>query len=137
MRINAVSSVNYGNQTAPKQQSFNGIWLRLGQNYLDLDRYCAGAYYKFTDGKALTETVDKLGRRLIPFEDNGMTVKEGKNAWKFLFEHEETMEGYNALKKLREFMMTKVSQGKHNTMFLEKESLIFHLHSIIFQYILT
>ena len=123
MRINAVSSVRLNDETKPQpqQQSFKGIWMRVGQNYLDLDRYCAGAFYKFKDGKALTETFDKLGRRLLAFEDNGMTVKEGKDAWKFLFEHEETAEGYEALKKLRQFIMSKVSNGKHNTMFLEKE----------------
>ena len=126
MKVNAIQSFRYGNepkpQAEPKPQSFKGIWMRLGQNYLDLDKYCAGAFYNFIDGKNLIATTDKLGRRLIPLGNNGMTVEEGKLAWSFLFEKgNKTMDGCIAVQKLRNFLLEKTSGIKHNTTFLEKE----------------
>lgn len=126
MKIGVIQNVRFENEPKPQpkeptQQNFKGIWQRLGQNYLDADRYCAGAFYRFTDGKKLTVVKDKLGRNLLDLGDNGMTVKEGKLAWDFLFEGKETMDGCIALQKLRNFMLSKSSNNKHNVMFLEKE----------------
>ena len=125
MKIEAIQSFRYANEPKPqpegKTQNFKGIWMRLGQNYLDLDKYCAGAFFKFTDGKKLTVAKGKLGRQLLELGDNGMTVKEGEQAWEFLFGGKETMDGSIAVQKLRNFMLTKFTGIKHNTMFLEKE----------------
>ena len=125
MKIGAIQNFRYANeskpQADPKTQNFKGIWMRIGQNYLDLDKYCAGAFFKFIDGKSLTVKTDKLGRQLLEFGDNGMTAKEGKQAWEFLFGGKETIDGCVAVQKLRDFMLTKFTGIKHNTMFLEKE----------------
>jgi len=123
MRINPITNVRFNNEpvSEPKPQNFRGIWQRLGQNYLDADKYCAGIFYGFTDGKSLSVFKDKLGRVLIELEKNGMTVEEGNLAYKFLFEAQETNAGYKALKKLRSFILTKTYANQHNVMFLEKE----------------
>jgi len=126
MKIGVIRNVRFENEPNPQpkepaQENFRGIWQRLGQNYLDADKYCAGVFYGFVDGKKLAVNTDKMGRNLIELENNGMTVKEGKLAWDFLFEGKETIDGSIAVQKLRNFMLTKVSNLKHNVMFLEKE----------------
>ena len=124
MRINAVSSTYYSNRPNANPQNFNGIWMRVGQyrQPMDSNQYATAAYYKCTDGKSLSDTVAKDGHNLLALEDCGMTVQECKTAWKALFENANSIEAYQSLEKLKAFIATKVSRnGKHNTMFLEKE----------------
>lgn len=123
MKIQAINSI-YVNKNQ-KSPSCKGIWARIGQNYLDNDRYCAAAFYRFIDGKKLEVFKDpRNGRHMHEFGVIGMTAKEGKAAYKFLFGRLQDPEGYEAAKKLRAFLDTKRTKAhKHNIMFLEKEDL--------------
>ena len=123
MRIQAINSNYVCSQSKQQNTNFKGIWLRVGQNYLNNDRYCAGAFYKFIDGKKLSTFIDpRNGRRLLAFGNNGMTVSEGKDAYRFLFGENQDDNGYKAAIKLRNFLASKTNKnGVHNIMFLEKE----------------
>lgn len=119
MSIQPINSVN----TSQKQQSFKGIWARVGQHHINPKQYCAGAFYKFVDGKSLSTVTDpRNGRQLVDFGIVNMTAKEGKEAYAFLFEKIQNTSGYKAAIKLRDFIQTKMTKdGKHNAIFIEKE----------------
>ena len=125
MNIQAINSGMNLNYSQCKNTSFKGVWARIGQNYLNAEHYCAGAYYKFADGQGLKTLKDpRNGRRLIELGTIDMTAAEGKAAYKFLFGKLYNYEGYLAVKKLRDFMAANATKdGKHNVMFLEKDDI--------------
>lgn len=104
-----------------KPQNFGGIWLKRGKYYLNSPNYCAGIFHGFTDGVHLAVFRDRFGRTLSEMESNGLTTEEGKQIWKFLFENNESMSGYKALKKLRGFILNKIYKNDNTMLYLEKE----------------
>ena len=121
MKVQAINSniSSYANQQNPQ---FKGIWMRLGENYLDHSLYHSAAYFLFVNGKRNLAVDMYKGSPVQIFSSNEMTVEEGKAAYKFLFDKAQNNKGYEAAKKLFAFIKTfSTKDNTHNIMFLEKE----------------
>lgn len=122
MKIQAINTA-YDCKNNGQNNSFKGIWGRLGVNYLDETLYHSAAFYPFVNGK--NELVSKFykGSDCKVLVTNGMTVEEGSAAYKFLFEDIQNKDGYKAVKKLRDFINFELATqyGNYNPLFLEKE----------------
>ncbi|MBO7672461.1 hypothetical protein J6S88_03535 [bacterium] len=121
MRIYPVNNVPSGSLQPTTEQNFGGIWMRHSKYYINNTNYCAGVFHSYKDGKHLTVFRDRLGRTLKEKGSCGLTKKEGKQIWEFLFENNETMNGYLALKKLRGFILQKTYKNDKGILYMEKE----------------
>ena len=120
MKIQAISPAN-NYQSNSKAPTFNALWMRLGQNYLDATRYHTAVMFPLKNGKQTPVQKIYKGSPVLTFSPVDLTVEEGKDALLFLSKKQQDEKGYAAAKKLRDFVKSITTRSnKHNTLFIEE-----------------
>ena len=132
MKIQAISPAVNNSQANRKAPAFRALWFRFGENYLDATKYHSALMFPLKDG--IQKPVQELykGSPVFASAPIDLTVEESKNAFSFLFTDNKNMVGYNAAKKLRDFVDSLTTKGYNHDTIFAKHNTIFTKHNTLF-----